>query len=363
MQKVLLCTFLFATLFSLSSSAQVYLNKDSSLTLSGYADGYYAYYTDSVGAGNFQKFPTTAARSNSFGLNIAMLGLKYTTDKLRAVITLHYGDIPLSAWASKYNNIQEAYAGVRISKKLWADIGFFRTHIDAESALPKENITASVTVATYHEPYYEAGARLSYKPNSKLSFDLYVLNGYNLYEDNNDKKSFGLLATYACNDALSIGYSNYIGSNAERGDSISRFRNYENVFLNYQKKRIKMQAGFNFCNQRNADTLQNSTANLFSGFATARYSVCSKAGVYARGEFFNDASGFLSGSFTDKINRTTGVKLWGVTVGTEFKPTENSYIRLEGRELQCEKNQQIFRWRGTNKSNRSEIIFLTGIYF
>ncbi len=83
---------------------------------------------------------------------------------------------------------RKANAGVRLCKNLWLDAGFFRTHVGTEGLFPKENITSSVAVATYFEPYYEAGLKLSYAATEKLALSLYVLNGYNLYEDNNKKE-------------------------------------------------------------------------------------------------------------------------------------------------------------------------------
>ncbi len=362
MRKVLL-TFLLASAFSLSSVAQVALNKDSSLTISGYADVYYAFYTDSVGHGNFQKFPTVSPRHNSFGLNIAVVTLKYSQEKYHVVIGLHYGDIPLSGWSSQYNNIQEAYAGFRLSKKIWMDGGFFRTHIGAEGLLPKENITSSVSIATFNEPYYESGLKLNYKPSSKFTLDFYLLNGFNIYADNNEKKSFGMLASYTVNDKLSLGYSNYLGDDAPDSLAGSHLRNYENIFLNYERNKFKFQADIDFITQMNVDTSANHSANAWSGFATLKYKPFSKTAVYARGEFFHDAAGFLDGAFMDTKNKTTGVELWGLTLGAEYKPTGFSYVRLEARQLQCDKAQEIFRWKGSDKASRSEIMFHIGCFF
>lgn len=362
MRKVFLCTFLFVSACSQSSVAQVVLNKDSSLTISGYADVYAAFYTDSVGHGNFQKFPTVSPR-HALGLNIAVATLKYSQKKYHVVIGLHYGDIPLSAWSPRYNNIQEAYAGFRLSKKIWIDGGFFRTHTGAEGLMPKENITSSISVATFNEPYYEGGVKLNYKPSPKLTLDFYLLNGYNIYADNNANKSFGMLASYTVNDKLNMGYSNYIGDDTPDSIVGSHLRNFENIFLNYEKKKFKLQVAVDFITQGNSDIAGTGSAQAWSGFATFKYKPCKKAAVYSRGEFFSDADGFLDGVLIDTKSKTTGIKLWGLTLGAEYKPTGFSYIRLEARQLQCDKAQEIFRWKGDNKAYRSEIMFHIGCFF
>src|SRR5205085_421107 len=71
----------YANLFAQKDSVAV--KRDSAkIEISGYVDAYYAFYTDSVGTGNFQKFPSVSPRSNQFGLNVAMLTAKYSAEKV-----------------------------------------------------------------------------------------------------------------------------------------------------------------------------------------------------------------------------------------------------------------------------------------
>ncbi len=335
------------------------------LKISGYVDGYYAYYTDSVGTGNFQKFPSVSPRSNQFGLNAAVLSFQYDAQKVRAVVTLQYGDIPRSAWSSTMNNVMEAHAGIKLCKKLWIDAGLFRTHFGTEGLLPKENLLSSISVNTFCEPYFEAGARLNYLPNDKWAISIYGLNGYNLIEDNNKKKSFGMLVTYAFSDAGNIGYSNYVGDDSPETDSITHLRIHQNLFFNYQHKKLKLQIGGDFGLQENTDIVytKNITATMFSGVASLKYQLKEKYAVAARGEVFSDRQGFMSGIILDSQNKYTGLKLWGVTLGAEYKPTADSYIRIEGRQLQMEKHQEIFYWNKKNTSRRLEASCSVGISF
>lgn len=371
MIKKALAIFCLITFFAEGMSAQDTIQPATTInalehhnfSISTYVDAYYASYTDSVGQGNFQKFPTTAPRSNSFGLNMAMITAKYSTGHIRSNITLHYGDIVLSTWSKNYQFIQEANAGFAICKKLWFDAGFFRSHIGAEGIFGKENITSSVAVGTFNQPYYEAGLRFNYLPTDKLSISVYLLNGYNIIEDNNNKKSLGMLATYIFNDKLSLSYSNYLGDDSPISDTLTHFRSYHNIYLNYQNKKLKVQLAADYCTQQNSDTTHKHTASMYNALATVRYQALKKYGVYGRGEIYNDPSGILSGIYIDKTNRQTGLKLWGITAGIEYKPTDNSYVRLEARQLQCDPNLEIFRWNGKNQSNRSEIMMHIGVHF
>jgi hypothetical protein len=102
---------------------------------------------------------------------------------------------------------------------------------------------------------------------------------------------------------------------------------------------------------------------MYSGLAALKYQLNQKFAVSARVEIFQDPQGFMSGVVLNKDNFYTGYKLRGYTLGAEFKPTPNSYIRMEGRQLQMERNQEIFRWNGSNRSSRLEFLLNLGISF
>ena len=354
------------TIPSFASPDSAAVKKDSAkIEISGYVDAYYAFYTDSVGTGNFQKFPSVSPRSNHFGLNVAMLTAKYAAEKVRAVATVHFGDIPLSAWSAKYNFIQEANAGIRLHKKLWLDAGFFRTHFGTEALFPRENYTSSVSVPTFFEPYYEAGFRLNYNPNDKLSFFLYALNGYGIYEDNNKQKSAGLLVTYVVSDKLNFGYSGYYGDDSPDSVSLSYFRQAHNVFLNFKGKKIKYTVGGDFCWQQHSYLSDNKkAATMWSAVSILSYLPANKFRVYTRQEIFDDAQAMMIPKpFYDNLGKLTGYKFLGITAGAEYKPTDNSYIRLEGRQLIADGQQKIFYYNKEYKNTRTEVMLNLGVSF
>lgn len=362
---LLLVSFYTVNSFAQKDSTLLKPKKDSAkIQFSGYVDAYYAHYTDDITAGSYQKFPSVCPREG-FGLNTAMLSASYDAEKVHGIVSLQFGDIARSAWSGTYNNIMEAHAGVRLAKKLWLDGGFFRTHFGTEGLLPKENIASSVSVCTWYEPYFESGFRLNYNPSNKLAINLFVLNGYNMYEDNNHKKSFGMLVTYALGEKGNIGYSNYIGDDTPTsGDTLAHKRIHNNLFFNYEIKKIKIQIGGDYCFQENGDTLGSGNASMYSGVASLKYQICKKFAVYGRGEIFHDPQGFMSAPpFRDKTGKLTGLILWGVTDGMEYKPTDNSYIKLEMRTLQMNPNQEIFSWNNKKVNNRMEILFHFGVSF
>jgi hypothetical protein len=185
-----------------------------------------------------------------------------------------------------------------------------------------------------------------------------------MFVDNNNKKSFGMGVTYALNDKNGIGYTNYIGDDTPEGLAGAHLRIHQNVFYNYAGTKIKVQVGGDYCMQQNSDlATSKNTATMYSALATIRYQATKRSAVYARGEIFSDPDGFMSTRFPDNSGKLTGYKLWGATVGYEFKPTEESYIRLESRLIQMDKNQYIFITDGSPQNQRMEIMVNGGVNF
>ena len=337
----------------------------NNLKFSGYVDAYYAAYSDSVGVNNFQKFPDVAPKSNQFGLNIFQITAQYTTDNVRAVGTFHYGDLPTAAWSADHNMIQEANAGVRLGKKVWIDAGYFKTHIGTEVLLPKDNIASSLSVITFYEPWWQSGMKISYNHSDKLSFALHILNGYNTYVENNKHKSLGLAVSYLLSDKGSISYYNLIGEEAPEGTATKHVRFLNNVVLNYQlTSKLKTNIGFDYISQQHSklsDTTK--TASVFSTIVTFRYQLRPMYAVYARGEMFSDKEGILTGQMMNSKGEWTGYILKGATLGIEYKPADNAFIRLEGRSIMMDANQQLFRTNGSFTNGRLEALINMGVTF
>ena len=188
-----------------------------------------------------------------------------------------------------------------------------------------------------------------------------------MFVDNNNKKSSGALITYSLGKKGNIGYSNYTGDDSPiQADSIkkrSHLRIHNNIFWNHQFGKFKIQLGGDFCVQQNSDTTGKGYATMFSGLIASKFEVRKKLGVYARAEIFRDPHGFMSGIFIERSGRQTGLEIMGATAGIEYTPTENSYVRLEGRRLQTDPGQEIFRWRNDYSENRTDILLNIGLTF
>lgn len=335
------------------------------LIIGGYISSYYAFYTDTAGANNFQKFPTVSPQSNTFGLNMAQISAKYSSDKFRGNLTLHYGDIPTSAWSSpQFNYLQEANVGLKLCNKLWFDAGFFRTHIGLESIQPRENITASLAIITFYEPYYLSGAKLTYRASSKMTMQAGVFNGYNGFAETNRNKAIGFSFLYDANKYISISY-NGITSDESPNNSLQKHqRFYNNLYAIFKTNKLIVGAEVNYCVQQNSVLSKpNSTATMYSALIAAKYKLFKSLSVFARGEIYDDDNEILTGAIVNFSKAQVGLNLIGYTGGVELKVIPNSYLRIEYRYLQTTTFENIFYYNSKPQNTRQEFQATLGVWF
>jgi len=329
-------------------------------TLSGYVDTYYAWDDDKSG-NPIRQFSSTVPYREEFRLNIAQVSIKYNDTKVHGVLTLHYGDIPSVNWPASQQFVQEAYAGFSPAKNLWVDAGYFLTHIGAEGLLPKGNFFNTLALATYYEPFYQSGVKVSYEFSPKVYGSLHLLNGYNVFADNNKNKSFGLTLGVKPAKNLEIIYNNLVGNEISSG-SEGKTRMYNNLVFKFSpSSKLDFLLGADLAFQeRSSLTDSNASATMLSGLAGIKYKLSKKISASIRGEIFNDKYGFLSGTFTDAAGNQSGLKAFGVTLGIEVRPVDNAYFRIESRYLSADKDQKIFN---EEKNSRIEANTSIGIEF
>jgi len=343
---------------------QVDYDSTGHFTFSAYLDTYGAYYTDTVGPGGFVKFPTSAPRNGQFGLNILQFSTKYESRFFRGTATVFLGDIPESSWSPKYNLIQEANLGFRIVKKVWLDAGYFRTHIGLESIQPRENMTIGISTTTYFEPYYMSGAKLTYSPSKVWSLQLNAFNGFNSYVENNANKAMGVSVSFTPGKKFTSTFSSLVCDESPDGFNRDQTRVYSNWIGVYKSNRWSVGYEFNYGLQTNSDLNDSTkTAYMFSFILATKYRFTSKWASYARIEHFTDKNEMLTGPIVNENHKLVGLDLNGLTVGFEYKPIPNSYVRIEARLLQTASDEKIFQYKGNSRNQREEILFGIGLWF
>ncbi len=377
-QAALLCLIIW----TVNSFAQ----DTSGLTLSGYADAYYSWYSNAEETA-LQQHDCIGAYHNNLGLNIAQLSAAYRGDRVRGTATFHFGDIPAITWADDYRQIQEANAGVRLAKGLWLDAGFFKTHVGTESFLPKDNLLSIISLGTFYGPFYQSGARLSYTTESNWHFEAHVINGYNRHIDNNDGKSFGVLVSKQFSDNFFMSYSNLLG-NEQLVSVDDEFLIYQNLYVSANLgERLELQVGMDVALDDQGSDFEEFSSPLLAPLLTVKYHMNDRFAVAVRGEVFSDESGVNSSnlipqtaptlnpnvdpSFTSFNFRSDGHTIYGATLGFEYKPSPFGFLRVESRMLYRDVSDLSFpddysaRFSGLNPmlDQRVQVMATLGVLF
>ncbi len=335
------------------------------LTLSGYVDTYIAYDNDK---GNpIRQFSAIAPYRDEFRINLAMIALRYSSKIVRGNVALQFGDVPKLNWPQAPNEylqyIQEANIGVSPGKNSWFDAGYFLTHIGGEGLIPKYNFFTSLTLCTYFEPFYQSGVKYSYT-GKKFYTSLMILNGFNVLADNNKNKSFGLQIGYKPSEKVDFTFNNITGNEMPSGIE-GKTRIYNNLVIKiFPSKKLDVILCGDFCMQEKSkiDDSQAS-GSMFSAFASLKFRAAKKVALMLRGEIFQDKDAIMTPVQLSSNGTFSGIKAFGVSAGTEYNPTSNSYFRLEGRYLLADKDQKIFYEENGIKNSRAEVILSGGIEF
>jgi hypothetical protein len=351
--------------------------------LEGYVDAYFALSTDSNSyiPGSTDLFQTVAPRNDQFSINVARLKVNYQSTKLRSTISMFWGDIPRYSWSTEapYNNIQEANVGIKITKGLWVDAGFFSTHVGGEQLLPKDNMMSTIAFGTVHEPFFMAGTVLTWEPSSKFIGKLVFANDYYFFSDPNSltNKAVGVLLTYRPKPEISLTYNNIILNRSPAGVSTDAYRIYNNINYQYINGRLSTLVSFDFGYEQNVRLDSTKTvrfATFFSGEIAAKYRFIRKGAVFSRIEFFNDKYAAISNLPTvehdprplprNRKGEIQGLVSNGFCFGGEYAPSKQSYIRFESRLVNLSKDIPWFKsLKGQMTNQRLELLITFGISF
>ncbi|MCI0472714.1 MAG: porin [Ignavibacteria bacterium] len=351
----LLSVFLF-TISPVFSQEKTVVDKFlGKIDLSVYADTYYGTNTDKTSP--LRKFDGMDIVRNQFRLNIARLSLQYNDLWARGNVTLQYGDIPDYLWDTKMPNIQEANIGFRPFKNFWIDAGYFQSHLGAEGLL-KDNFLNSYSLPAYYEPLYQSGVKVSYNFSDEFGAAVHFINGFNLIEDNNQDKSAGLELNFSPNEIFEFTYSNILG-NEMPAEKDTRFSVLNNLAVNFTSPSgmFEALAGIDL-GLREKSLLSDTTKTAFSygALLSVRYNMSEHFSATIRGDYYQDLGGIYSGIQPNG----TGVKGNGLTLGFEYRPVKNGYIRLESRYLRLDNAQKVFY---DNTNERGDVTMSMGFTY
>ena len=303
------------------------------ITISGFADVFYAYDFNEPRGLSRRPFLFNHNRHNEFNLNLGLLKLKVEQPKYRANIALQTGTYAIDNYAAEPAALQyifEANIGLALNDKnnLWLDAGVFPSHIGFESAISIDNMTLTRSLAAENSPYFLAGAKVTYNPNPKWELAGLFLNGWQRIQrlEGNSLPSFGTQVVYKPSEKLSFNWSTFVGT--DDPDVRRRFRYFNNLYgtLSWTQD-FELIAGLDIGVQQ---TVKGSSSydSWFTPVIIGQYDVNDNWKTAIRAEYYHDQTGIIAPTTTVNGFNTTGLSL-----NLDYVPTQNLSCRIEGRWL------------------------------
>lgn len=342
----------------------------SSIVIDGYIDSYVTYSTDSAAILNDRKelYSVIGPRTNQVGLNVARIGMAYSTYHVRSNVALFWGDAPAAILEPTFPMIHEANVGVRLKNGLWFELGVFPTHIGSEALLPRDNPISSLAIATWHEPFLFTGAKINWEVSDRFNIQLIGLNNYNTMIDTRQRfeKAIGIYIKYKPSEQTRICYSNYIDNYPKRNkddSASSRLFMYNNFHFGWDNGKFSLLLGGDFGAQENAELPSNQqrlgTALIYNGLVIVKYYIRPAISFAFRYENFNNSDNFFQLKQDPKSPLQQVLRLNAGTFSLEYIPFERAYIRLESRYLQLQQGENIFTQSNGQKSNQRWTVMVT----
>jgi Putative beta-barrel porin-2, OmpL-like. bbp2 len=298
-----------------------------SIGVVGFVDAYYSYrFQPSSGDIQLRNFDT---KHNQFSFNLAELALeRRTTPQGRLGFRMDFNVGPATDMVhaaepggpGQFRNLQQGYVSylAPLGRGLQIDVGKMVTPLGAEVIETKDNWNYSRSLLfALAIPYYHMGARLTYGFSDKVTVAGLIVNGWNNVTENNDRKTFGVQATFKPTGKLSIVQGYMVGP--EQTDDDEDIRQVSDTIVSYSANEwLSLMANYDI----GRDRVDGAPVRWQGAAVYARMTATSWWAISPRLEWYEDRDGF-----------TTGVPqtLRGVTLTSEFNVENQLFTRVEYR--------------------------------
>lgn len=302
------------------------------LKISGYAELYYAYDFNQPQDHTRPWFLYNHTRHNEVNVNLAFLRAAYTSERMRAQLSLATGTYMNANYASEpgvLQNIFEGFAGYKLSRKhnLWLDAGIFPSHLGFEGAVSMECSTLTRSLSAEGSPYYESGISVVYlNPSGTWFFRGLWLNGWQHIQrpDGNNTPAFGSQITFTPSSRFKINYATFWGN--DKPDDVRQYRFFQDLYATFGLTSwLNLTTGFDFGMQESATSGQ-AWNYWYTPTLVLQARIDDPWYLALRVEYFSDP---------DEVIVTTGTpngfQTWGGSLNLDYHIQQNMFCRIEGR--------------------------------
>jgi len=324
----------------------------------GYVGVYFGYDFNNPASLTRPGFIYSENLHNQIAVNIALLGARYNSSRVRgtfAIQTGTYPDVNYGPEPQIFKNIYEAWGGIKVAKYLWLDAGIFLSHIGLEGPLSRDDLTLTRSIMADNSPYYEAGAKLTYDRGGKWLFTGLLINGWQVIRDRNQNFGLGWQVQFRPTPKLLLNSSTYFGEGRNVPDSLAQLpRYFHDFYLTYDPSpKWKIAAAFDTGWQGKAgapgyDAWQG-------GAFIVRRRTSKRTGAVARLEYFYDPSGVLAAT------RVGGLRTLGYSLGFDFLPVPRVILRAEVKQFRD--REAVYERRKALQTTNAAATLLLGLTF
>jgi hypothetical protein len=331
---------LFAQVANTGMAEQMDSSEAGKLVLSGYLDVYYGFDFNQPKESN-RPYCVSSNRHNEVNVNLAYIGLNYSNERIRARFIPGFGTYVNANYAAEtgtLKNIIEANAGVRLSKEknIWIDAGIIGSPYTNESAISKDHLMYTRSLAPEYVPYYLSGLKLSAQLSEKFTGYLYMINGWQKITDTNNQPSFGTQLEYRPTKKLLLNWNTYVGNESSPTTPQYGIRYFSDVYAIYNPEGKFCFTSCVYAGVQQQKLHNNMDRNSFWWQANfiARVKLSKSTSVSGRIEYFNDPDRI-------QITPVTAVNFFNggsASLCFNVKITKSALFRMENRFYFSEKN-------------------------
>jgi hypothetical protein len=246
-------------------------------------------------------------------------------------------------------DLTEAYMSyvAPLGQGLRFDFGKMATYLGAEVIEARDNPNYSRSfLFNYAIPFTHTGLKVSYPFSDALNASVYVVNGWDNFDDNNTGKSVGFSVGYTPIEQLAMNFNFMYGP--EKDDN-----NHDNRFIFDWVGTIKPVKNLAFILNTDYGTEQHSasdggSAKWYGVAGIAKYDFNDWFSLSLRSEYFSDPDGVRTG---------TTQKLKEITLTPEFRVAQGLSLRPEYRHDWSD--EEVF---GSNSRKSQDTVSLSAMY-
>ncbi len=314
------------------------INIKGKLAVSGYVDAYFG-YDFSNPTNNERNYTVSMNRHNEMTINLAYADVRYISKRFRARFVPGFGTYVNANYTNEVGtlkNVIEGYVGMKLwsDKEIWLDMGVLGSPYTNESAISKDHLMYTRSFAPEYVPYYLSGAKLTLPLNSKFNFYLYLLNGWQVIQDNNRQKSLGTQLEWRPTNDLLVNWDTYVGNEMSDLNPDFRTRYFSDIYFIYSPKGRFSATACAYIGLQ--EKLQSNgtirTDNWHTINAVGKYKINDQINISGRVEYFSDANQ----TQIKPMNGETSFNVYSASLGLNYNPMDNVFMRLESRSFYAE---------------------------